>query len=86
MDRKILFVLPLSWVLVGCVNTGLLNVSNCDVYTGPVPPCQGSPNAPAINLNTNTLNVDLITDEAEQASMLADIEMRESRAMSELRK
>lgn len=57
MNRKILIVMPLGWILVGCVNTGPMNISNCDVYTGPVPPCEGNPNAPAVNLNTNTLNV-----------------------------
>ena len=51
MNKNILFVLPLSWVLASCVSLPV-----CEPYTGPTPPCTGNPQAPQVSLNTITLN------------------------------
>lgn len=53
MNNKTLFVLLLSGVTMGCVPMVPLT---CEPYTGPTPPCTGDPNAPQVNLNTNSLN------------------------------
>lgn len=52
MNRKILFLLPLSLILFGCAGKGLVRVASCDAYTTPLPPCQATPNAPTIGVNT----------------------------------
>lgn len=53
MNRKLLLVLLLIGVTMGCVPITPLT---CEPYSGPTPPCSGDPNAPQVNLNTNTLS------------------------------
>ena len=53
MNKKLLFVLSLSWIVVGCAAPD----PECEPYTGPVVPCQGDPAAPLVTINTITLVV-----------------------------
>ena len=58
MNRKLLFVLPLSWLLVGCAERTSELV--CEEYSGPDVPCNPAqdPQVPHVTLNTNSLRVD----------------------------
>ncbi len=53
MNKKILFAVPLGWLLASCA-TPQMN-GECMPYTMPGT-CSGNPQAPAVNLNTNSLN------------------------------
>ena len=54
MNRKLLALLPLSWIAMACVP---MEPRTCEPYTGPTPPCAGDPNVPQVTINTNSLNV-----------------------------
>ena len=57
MNRKLLFVLPLSWLLAGCAEP--TSESMCEEYSGREQPCnpEQDPQAPHVNLNTESLLV-----------------------------
>ena len=52
MNIKLLFVLSLSWIVVGCAAG-----PECEPDPSPDVPCQGNPAAPLVTINTNTLVV-----------------------------
>lgn len=54
MNKKLLFVLPLGYLLVGCAPIEPLT---CEPYAGPTPPCTGDPNAPHVKINTQSANL-----------------------------
>jgi len=58
MNRKLLFVLPLSWLLAGCAEP-TSDESVCEEYTGPEHVCspEQNPQAPHVNLNAVSLMV-----------------------------
>ncbi len=53
MNRKLLCLLPLSWIAMACVP---VQPRSCDAYKGPLTPCTGDPLAPQVTINTITLN------------------------------
>lgn len=57
MNRKLLFVLTLNWLLAGCAEP--TSESMCEEYPGPKPPCNSAqdPQAPHVNLNSESLLV-----------------------------
>lgn len=59
MNKKYLFVILLSFGFVACTTTGPIDPADCVAYSGPMPPCNSmqDPAAPAVTLNTNSLNV-----------------------------
>lgn len=67
MNKKILFVLLLSSVALGCAP--IVTVT-CDPYTGPTPPCKGDPKAPQVTLNTNSLNATPYCIRAEDGTFI----------------
>jgi hypothetical protein len=67
MNKKILFIIALTWILVGCVSnppsngamfgeTGTLSVSGCTSYAGPMA-CSGDKNDPKVTINLDTWTV-----------------------------
>ncbi len=55
MNRKILFVLPLSWIAVGCATVGVSSPGDCHVASIIPDVCQGPKDKPKVNFNTNKL-------------------------------
>ena len=69
MNRKLLFVLPLSWMMVGCV---AIKSIDCPPYTGPIKECseKQNPQAPMVTLNTNSMHATPECVRAEKGSTL----------------
>lgn len=70
MNKKILFVAPLGWLLTGCAMQQQVPPIICDPY--PVPNCSGNNNAqaPTINLNTQSLMVNPGCVDADKSTTL----------------
>lgn len=54
MNKKLLFVMPLGWLLAGCV-TPMMD-GECMAYTMPGT-CSGDPQAPSVTVNTEQMIV-----------------------------
>lgn len=81
MNKNILFVLALSWILASCVSQAplfvgsqvgnrTLSISGCVPYVGPMQACTGDENAPKVKIDLDTMVVDPMCIKAKKGKKI----------------
>ena len=81
MNKKVLFVLALSWILASCVSQDplfvgsqvgdrTLGISGCEPYKGTMPECTGDENEPKVTIYVDTLVVDPMCIKAKKGKKI----------------